>query len=26
MALFDAPMVDGVPTGNAPIANWPEEI
>lgn len=26
MALFDAPMVDGVPTGNAPIANWPSEI
>ncbi len=24
MALFDAPMVDGVPTGNAPIADWPE--
>ena len=26
MALFDAPMVDGVPTGNAPIADWPSEI
>ena len=26
MALFDTPMVDDVPTGNAPIADWPEEI
>lgn len=26
VALFDAPMVDGVPTGNAPIADWPTEI
>lgn len=26
VALFDAPMVDDVPTGNAPIADWPEEI
>jgi len=26
MALFDAPMVDDVPTGNAPIADWPEGI
>ncbi len=26
MALFDAPVVDGVVTGNAPIADWPEEI
>ena len=24
VALFDAPIVDGVPTGNAPIADWPE--
>ena len=26
VALFDTPMVDGVPTGNASIANWPEGI
>ena len=26
VALFDTPMVDGVPTGNAPINDWPEEI
>jgi len=26
IALFDAPLVDGLPTGNAPIANWPLEI
>ena len=27
MALFDTPVdADGVPTGNAPIANWPERI
>jgi len=25
MALYDVPMVDGVPTGNAPINNWPDE-
>ena len=26
IALFDVPTKDGVPTGNAPIADWPEEI
>ena len=26
IALFDVPMKDGVPTGNAPIYDWPEEI
>lgn len=27
VALFDTPIdADGVPTGNAPIADWPEEI
>lgn len=26
VALFDAPMADGVPTGNAPIADWPEAL
>tara|TARA_B100001057_G_scaffold245536_1_gene245877 strand:+ start:1753 stop:2277 length:525 start_codon:yes stop_codon:yes gene_type:complete len=25
-ALFDAPMKDGQPTGDAPINDWPEEI
>ena len=24
MALYDAPMVDGEPSGNAPINDWPE--
>jgi hypothetical protein len=24
MALYDVPMVDGNPTGNAPINDWPE--
>jgi hypothetical protein len=27
IALFDTPVdADGIPTGNAPIANWPEEV
>jgi len=26
VALFDAPVVDGVPTGNAPIADWPDAL
>lgn len=26
MALYDMPMVDDMPTGNAPIADWPETI
>jgi hypothetical protein len=26
VALFDTPMVDGVPTGNAPIADWPDAL
>ena len=27
MALYDAPVdADGIPTGNAPINDWPEEI
>ena len=26
MKLFDTPMKDGVPTGNAPIYDFPEEI
>lgn len=26
MALYDVPMKDGKPTGNAPIHDWPEEI
>ena len=26
IALFDVPTKDGVPTGNAPIDDWPEEI
>ena len=27
MALYDAPVdTDGMPTGNAPINNWPDEI
>ena len=26
IALFDVPTKDGVPTGKAPIADWPEEI
>ena len=26
VALFDVPMIDDVPTGNAPIADWPSEI
>jgi len=25
MALYDVPMVDDVPTGNAPINDWPDE-
>jgi len=25
MALYDVPMVDDMPTGNAPINNWPDE-
>ena len=25
MALYDVPTVDGVPTGNAPINDWPDE-
>jgi hypothetical protein len=24
MALYDVPMVDGEPSGNAPINDWPE--
>ncbi len=26
MALYDVPMKDGKPTGNAPIHDWPDEI
>jgi hypothetical protein len=26
MALYDVPMVDDMPTGNAPINEWPDEI
>ena len=26
MALYDAPMVDGEPSGNAPINDWPDAI
>ena len=26
VALFDTPMVDGAPTGNAPIADWPDAL
>jgi hypothetical protein len=26
MALYDVPMKDGKPTGNAPIHDWPKEI
>ena len=26
IALYDTPMKDGKPTGNAPIHDWPEEI
>ncbi len=26
MALYDVPMVDDMPTGNAPINDWPETI
>ena len=26
MALWDAPMKDGEPTGNAPIADWPDVV
>ena len=26
VALYDVPMKDGEPTGNAPIADWPDEL
>jgi hypothetical protein len=26
MALWDAPIVDGEPSGNAPINDWPDQI
>jgi len=26
MALYDVPMVEDMPTGNAPINNWPDEV
>jgi hypothetical protein len=26
MALYDVPMIDDMPTGNAPINDWPETI
>ena len=26
MALYDVPMVDDMPTGNAPINDWPDEM
>ena len=26
MALFDIPIVDGEPSGNAPINDWPDEV
>lgn len=26
MALYDVPVVDDVPTGNAPINDWPDEM